>query len=369
MNLSNQNFEKGIYSLPDENVDSKLSNNLSRNSSEEECGCYLFTETELRIITGILIMQSTLGVVLNIITILAISFGKKTGRKVKLQLINLAVADCLMALFVVPGYTYVDQLFLSTSLQCKLYFFTYQVTVHAGLNCNAVISIERAFIVLFPLYEKRYRKVHKICVIVFIWLCTTLAEIEQLLDQELIELNDYGHEYGYCSGTDSSSHYYLNMLIRFIVPVSVIFISYTAILLKLCLRRWNSLIANTSTDQHRASQKVLIMLAVDALLTLITWLPFNIFLVFDSEPLLDKNASRYLITEVTLYMLMGTNAFSTPVVYFIFSKNFRHDVVLLCNRTLIKTKSIKPQIRAELKDSDEEATPSSQSTGLSDKAV
>ncbi|XP_067943356.1 RYamide receptor-like [Watersipora subatra] len=211
--------------------------------------------------------SSTLGVTFNIFTILAISFGKKTGKKVKVQLINLAVADCLMAVFVVPGYTYVDELFLSTTLQ---------------------------------------------------------SEIEQLVNQELVEHFHYEFEPPFCSGIDLSSYYYLKLLIRFIVPVSVILISYTAIFLKLWLRRQSRFVQNTSTDQHKASQKVLIMLAVDSLLTLITWLPFNILLVFDSTPLLDKNPSNFYITEVTLYMLMGTNAFSTPVVYLIFNKNFRH---------------------------------------------
>ncbi|XP_067942524.1 uncharacterized protein [Watersipora subatra] len=255
----NDTFENEQTFLLEKELDSELPTNLSSNTSEHECGCYSFTETEFRVITGTLILQSTLGVVLNIIAILTIGFGKKTGKKVKLQLINLAVADCLMALFVVPGYNHYSDSFLSTSLQ--------------------------------------------------------------------------------------------------------------SIFVKLLLRRQSGIVRNSSSEQTSSHQQVLIMLAADALLTLLTWLPLNILTSFDS-PVLDGIDSRtYTIIDATLYSLMGTNAFSTPVVYFIFSKNFRHDVTLLCKRTLVKTKSIKHERRAELKDSEEAVSPSSQSTGLSDKAV
>ncbi|XP_067942592.1 rhodopsin-like [Watersipora subatra] len=364
---SNETLKRGITFLPEKNVGSDLTTNLSRNSSEY--GHRYLTESQHRIITGTLILQSTLGVVLNIITILAISFGKKTGKKVKMQLINLAVADCLMALFVVPGYTYVDELSLSTNLQCKLFFFTYYALSHAGLICNSVISIERAFIVLFPLQEKFYRKVHRIYVIMFIWLCTTLPEIEELLYQELITGYVNGNSYITCARTDGAQKQILAMLLWCIIPVSVILMSYTAIFLKLFLRRRSSITQNASTKQQASSQQVLIMLAADALLTLFTWLPFNILASFGHTLFKEENFQTYETLEIILYLLMGTNAFSTPVVYLIFSKNFKHDLRTLCKRTLSKSKSIKHQPRGKVKDSEEEATPSSKSTGLSDEVV
>ena len=251
---SNETLKRGITFLTEKTVGSDLTTNLSRNSSEY--GHRYLTESQHRIITGTLILQSTLGVVLNIITILAISFGKKTGKKVKMQLINLAVADCLMALFVVPGYSYVDELSLSTSLQCKLFFFTYYALSHAGLICNSVISIERAFIVLFPLQEKFYRKLHRIYVIVFIWLCTTLPEIEELLYQELIVVHVNGYSSFICTRANLTQKQISVWLLWYLVPVSVILISYTAIFLKLFLRRRSSITQNASTKQQASYQQV-----------------------------------------------------------------------------------------------------------------
>ena len=63
------------------------------------------------------------------------------------------------------------------------------------------------------------------------------------------------------------------------------------------------------------------MLAVDALLTVITGLPYSIYQFF--FPRHDYGyGSRHpkMITGTVLVIIMSTNAFSTPVVYFIFNE-------------------------------------------------
>lgn len=71
-----------------------------------------------------------------------------------------------------------------------------------------------------------------------------------------------------------------------------------------------------------------VMLVVDSFLTLVTWLPYNIYPpvieaaarskadVYD-DPSADIRGFRILTA------LMLTNVFSTPIVYFIFNRHFR----------------------------------------------
>ena len=71
-----------------------------------------------------------------------------------------------------------------------------------------------------------------------------------------------------------------------------------------------------------------VMLVVDSFLTLVTWLPYNIYPpvieaaarsksdVYD-DPSADIRGFRILTA------LMLTNVFSTPIVYFIFNRNVR----------------------------------------------
>ena len=74
--------------------------------------------------------------------------------------------------------------------------------------------------------------------------------------------------------------------------------------------------------------QVQLMLVIDAFLTLITWLPYQIFsAVYESS----QSEIQYTPEEIEdivrihqiLTILMLTNTFSTPIVYFIFNRNFR----------------------------------------------
>ena len=69
------------------------------------------------------------------------------------------------------------------------------------------------------------------------------------------------------------------------------------------------------------------MLVVDAMVTLATWLPHNIYTAA-TEALGDDLYVIYTerhvwVMDTVFSALMATNAFSTPVIYFIFNKQFR----------------------------------------------
>ena len=66
------------------------------------------------------------------------------------------------------------------------------------------------------------------------------------------------------------------------------------------------------------------MLAVDAFLTVTTWLPYRIYdsLVVSLYDNPYRNETLDIVYSV-LTLLKLTNAFTTPVVYFIFNKYFR----------------------------------------------
>ena len=69
------------------------------------------------------------------------------------------------------------------------------------------------------------------------------------------------------------------------------------------------------------------MLVIDALLTVATWLPYNLCLAVTASygvEIYKMYTLRTLLTvDAVLKGVMFTNAFSTPVVYFIFNKHFR----------------------------------------------
>ena len=69
------------------------------------------------------------------------------------------------------------------------------------------------------------------------------------------------------------------------------------------------------------------MLMIDAFLTLATWLPWNLYMVI-ADSLGSTFSSIYTEREifsigVVLTGVMLTNVFTTPIVYYIFNRNFR----------------------------------------------
>ena len=69
------------------------------------------------------------------------------------------------------------------------------------------------------------------------------------------------------------------------------------------------------------------MLVIDAFLTLLTWLPYNIYpSIMENRNLMtsDMDTIQFRVTVFhVLTAMMLTNVFSTPIVYLIFNRHFR----------------------------------------------
>ena len=69
------------------------------------------------------------------------------------------------------------------------------------------------------------------------------------------------------------------------------------------------------------------MLVIDAFLTLITWLPYNVYEIIADGlggDIFDSYTTEQLdVMSRTLVVIVITNMFSTPIVYFTFNRHFR----------------------------------------------
>ena len=69
------------------------------------------------------------------------------------------------------------------------------------------------------------------------------------------------------------------------------------------------------------------MLAMDSLAFILTWVPFTA-LLFNPYTLPTKYCK---IVHTIIFILLVTNCFSTPIMYFIFNKDFKVSHHLLTN--------------------------------------
>ena len=126
-------------------------------------------------------MAAVLGISLNAGSILVIGFGKKCGKGIKLQLVNLAITDMVGAVLI-PSYListfqpHAYYSFLSSSL-CKFLLWTIYSPFYVSLLCNMVISLERFVAIYFPLRMQNYTTKWKVVVISLCWVISLSTEV------------------------------------------------------------------------------------------------------------------------------------------------------------------------------------------------
>ena len=130
------------------------------------------------------------GIILNTLTILIIGFGANISKEVKIQLINMAVADLLMATFdAILELSLFTLLTFPNSQSLCIFYRLLQQAAHCGsLLCSAAISLERLFIVFFPLRVSHYTKCRKYLVVAAIWTIVLLLGIRNAVKAQLFEI-------------------------------------------------------------------------------------------------------------------------------------------------------------------------------------
>lgn len=190
---------------------------------------------------------AVMGVTFNITGIYIIVVGKRTSPKVKIQLINLAVADILTALFD-PCFVILNIIgFPFTMFQCKVWYFFCHVFRYAGILCNVAICLERLVIVFFPLRPSRHQKKHKYIVVALIWICSTAAGVPtaipigyKIANTSVVCAVDLGSKF------ITIEIFMMILIIKYALPPAIITVVYVAVILKLYSRRPIGQIQNDS---------------------------------------------------------------------------------------------------------------------------
>lgn len=192
------------------------------------------TSLDATYFTYYLIIAAVLGVILNIATIAIIAKGRKTGRGIRIQLISLATADILGAVFLT-----FSQYFQATSRNqytdeyiCRLILFLGYGCLFVSLLCNTAISLERLMVVFFPFSALRYTQRKKLAVTGCAWLIGLLSELETLVD-DVVESKGGTCRFAppqWAAKTQSNGLLYQWLrVIRYIIPFLIMLISYTLI--------------------------------------------------------------------------------------------------------------------------------------------
>ena len=201
-----------------------------------------YSPTHDHVVMTLYILMGVLGVCFNVYTIFVLLRSHKTS-SIKLQLINLAIADLLTALFM-PGYLIHHMLILEfpeiPSL-ATFFCFTSLAVFYTGPLWNVTISLERFVAVYFPFHMLRYEKKWKILVACLVWIAGLASASEGLIYGRIGYFNtkQYGTQVPmavcYNSPSERTAHVVL-MVLKYTLPPVIIAVMYLLIIVKICRR-------------------------------------------------------------------------------------------------------------------------------------
>lgn len=227
--------------------------------------------------------------------------------------LSLAVSDLLYCAFLSSSIVYVvkgDWIF--GSFMCKFLPFFLLHNWFSSVFLLLIISVDRCVLVMFPVWAKNKRTIHRAWVMVFVaWIISPLLSLPLAIFYDVKENNFnkecvpmYMHEERIAVQT-------CLFIFGFVIPFLIITICYVLIIRKL------------KKDQIVKSNKsVKIMTALIAAF-FICWMPYHFFNLL---ALNRKYASATHTGRKIGITLAGANSFLNPMLYVFMRKDFRRKI-------------------------------------------
>lgn len=197
-----------------------------------------------RIFYIIYILAIVLGAGGNLTSIIVFTNGRRCNTDIRGFLINLAVADLIMAIICLP-FSFTTALlreWIFSAPMCPIISFTQMLSVNVSVYTNTAISIDRFLAIKYPLKLLRTSRKHVHWVIGVVWIVSAAICAVQLWVSQVITLPDGTLV---CtenwpqsdSGIDFRKWYTLLVLIiTYIIPVIFIITMYGLVCIQLWIR-------------------------------------------------------------------------------------------------------------------------------------
>lgn len=206
--------------------------------------------------------EALLAITSNGATIAIFLINKRIQTKSSILLVNLAVADLLVAMVPIPGWVYFIGVHANlwknnTQLAGDIVYSGLDIAgAFASVTNHGCIAVERLLATLLPFKYKRNKKAITIQLIIVVWMCALCIPAVTLVAFHVLHSNEVA---------------FFVWMPFLAVLLMVIAISYSTLL---CRVKWlaRNLREETESRNHRFTVTVLIVTVV----SLIAWLPFMI---------------------------------------------------------------------------------------------
>lgn len=192
-------------------------------------------KVESQPLIGLVILYSLttfLSIVGNIFVVIVFRKGKRSRTDLRPFLINLAIADLLMAVFCMP-FTFADAIFhdwIFSAPLCPIVLCIMMLSVAASVYTNVAIGIDRFLVVAYPLKHRFTIQRYKY-VIVAIWTVSILLSSVQLVVARAVNSDTGALICNEMWPTKLSRRIYtvFILILTYVIPLVVIAITYAVV--------------------------------------------------------------------------------------------------------------------------------------------
>ncbi|KAI8521546.1 Serpentine type 7TM GPCR chemoreceptor Srsx [Branchiostoma belcheri] len=309
----------------------------------------LSTRSQIAIVVvySVAILLSLIG---NILVVMVMAKNLSKGTKLRTFLINLAVADLVMAVFCMP-FTFTDvmlQQWLFGSVMCPLVRFFQVLSVSVSIFTLVAIGVDRYQAVMYPL-RMRMSKSRAKQVVAIIWIMSFALAAVQLAVCRVYQVQSGDTWYKRCEeilwpGINYRIGYTIVLAcVTYVLPLSILAVTYYKIGVKLWGRHSPSSIyslEDISERKHERCKRKVKMIIILVGLFAVCWLPIHIFsIVLDFYPdVILSSRQTVMVFFFCSHWLAMSHSFVNPIIYGFLNDSFRTDLKWLCLRHLSRAR-------------------------------
>uniref|UniRef100_A0A3Q0S4L0 G-protein coupled receptors family 1 profile domain-containing protein n=1 Tax=Amphilophus citrinellus TaxID=61819 RepID=A0A3Q0S4L0_AMPCI len=293
----------------------------------------------------VLAFISLITAALNLLVIISVSHFRQLHTPSNIILLSLAVSDFLVGLLLMPLEIIRNTTcWVLGDLMCSVYWYLTGNITCASIGNIVLISVDRYVAICDPLHYRARITVARIKLSVCLCWLFSIFYISIYTKDILIEPGKYNSCYGECMFFTSDTAGIVDLVLCFIVPVSVIIVLYMRVFVVAVsqARAMRSHVTAVTlqrslTQTNKSELKAARTLGVLVVVFLACYSPFYCYTLVEENIINDPSAS-------TVVIVFYFNSCLNPLIYALFYPWFRNAVKLIITLQIFKHDTSKGNI-------------------------
>ena len=264
-------------------------------------------------------------------------------------ILNLAVADLSAALICIPLELPLEingQQWIYGSFFCTIFYPVQTTTIYGSVFTLVIMSCSRYWAIMHPFRKQPTVFTAKVLICV-IWFCSLLLIVPYMLVLE------YDEEQKECKETWSNKHKHMYTLaifvFQYVLPLVIITLAYSFIFYEFAVKNTATKSLYEDKDKAKEANRLVKLLLIITITFAICIMPYHVVALFLEFG--DAVNFEY-IDDVMLgcYFLLYLNSVLNPIIYNIFSSNFREAFMELYTKCTLCVRERKSSTEGKLKE-------------------